>query len=242
MKKIGFSGTLDPITNGHMWVIQEARTLADEVMVFISENPFKKPQFSAEKRKAIVEQSLAAQGWHNVSVVIVKGDYTARAAKRHGIDYLIRGIRNQASNADEAELFTRTQGIINTYSAVMSRGANVTTDASRHRAEELLNTASTPEVYNRVLDTMQSEIDMALKSPGQMRKFFADKYGKEVLARPGAEPATPAVPAAATAAPAAPTIPPRPAAVPAGSQYNPSRHMWRAPGGQLFGEQGQAVQ
>lgn len=96
MKEIAFSGTLDPITNGHMWVIQEARAIADEVVVFISENPFKKPQFSAEKRKAIVEQSVAEHGWTNVSVTIVKGDYTARATKRHGIDYLIRGIRNTA--------------------------------------------------------------------------------------------------------------------------------------------------
>lgn len=94
MKKIAFSGTLDPITNGHLWVIGEARALSDEVVVFISENPFKKPLFPAAMRKTIVEQSLAEQGWHNVSVVVVKGDYTARAAKRQGIDYLIRGIRN----------------------------------------------------------------------------------------------------------------------------------------------------
>jgi pantetheine-phosphate adenylyltransferase len=96
MKQIAFSGTLDPITNGHMWVIQEARAIADEVVVIISENNLKKPQFSAEKRKAIIEESLAEQGWTNVSVVIVKGDYTARAAKRRGIDYLIRGIRTTA--------------------------------------------------------------------------------------------------------------------------------------------------
>ena len=96
MKKIAFSGTLDPITNGHMWVIQEARALADAVVIFISENPFKKPQFPADRRKTIVEQCVAAQGWSDVSVVLVKGDYTARVAKRHGIDYLIRGIRNNA--------------------------------------------------------------------------------------------------------------------------------------------------
>ena len=94
MKKIAFSGTLDPITNGHMWVIQEARELADEVIVFLSENPSKKAQFTAPRRKEIVEQSVAAQGWTNVSVIVVYGDYTARAAKRQGIDFLIRGIRN----------------------------------------------------------------------------------------------------------------------------------------------------
>ena len=94
MKKIAFSGTLDPITNGHMWVIGEARELADEVVVLLSENPSKKPQFDGAQRKEIVERSVAATGWTNVSVLLVKGDYTARAAKRHGIDFLIRGIRN----------------------------------------------------------------------------------------------------------------------------------------------------
>lgn len=94
MKKIAFSGTLDPITNGHMWVIGEARELADEVVVLLSENPVKKPQFSGPMRKEIVERSMAAQGWSNVSVQLVRGDYTARAAKRQGIDFLIRGIRN----------------------------------------------------------------------------------------------------------------------------------------------------
>lgn len=96
MRKIAFSGTLDPITNGHMWVIGEARSMADEVIVFLSENPIKKSQFPAEKRKQIIELSAAERGWKNVHVVIVKGDYTARAAKKYGIDYLIRGIRNTA--------------------------------------------------------------------------------------------------------------------------------------------------
>ena len=94
MKKIAFSGTLDPITHGHMWVIGEARALADEVVVLISENPVKAPQFGAVLRKEIVEKSVAAQGWSNVSVKLIRGDYTARAAKRMGIDFLIRGIRN----------------------------------------------------------------------------------------------------------------------------------------------------
>jgi len=96
MKKIGFSGTLDPITNGHLWVIGEARSLADEVVVFLSENPSKQPRFTAEERKNIVAQSCAEQGWDNVQVVIVRGDYTARAAKKHGVECLIRGIRTTA--------------------------------------------------------------------------------------------------------------------------------------------------
>ncbi len=96
MNKIGFSGTLDPITNGHMWVIGEARAMARQVVVFLSENTLKKPQFSAEERKRIIEESTAELGWDNVQVQIVRGSYTAHAAKKAGCDYLIRGIRNTA--------------------------------------------------------------------------------------------------------------------------------------------------
>jgi pantetheine-phosphate adenylyltransferase len=107
MKEIAFSGTLDPITNGHMWVIGEARSLADEVTIFLSENSLKKPQFPAEERKRIIELSAAERGWKNVRVVIVKGDYTARVAKKRGIDYLIRGIRN-TSDFDYENLIQQT--------------------------------------------------------------------------------------------------------------------------------------
>lgn len=107
MKKIAFSGTLDPITNGHIWVIGEARAMAQEVTIFLSENPAKMPQFPVEERKRIIDQSLAERGWSNVSVVIVRGDYTARVAKRHGIDYLIRGIRN-TSDFDYENLIQQT--------------------------------------------------------------------------------------------------------------------------------------
>lgn len=96
MKRIGFSGTLDPITNGHMWVIGEARSIADEVIVFLSENSTKQPRFSAEERRAIVLESCAERQWDNVQVLVVKSDYTARVARKHGVDYLIRGIRTTA--------------------------------------------------------------------------------------------------------------------------------------------------
>ena len=107
MKTIAFSGTLDPITNGHMWVIGEARAFADNVTVFLSENPNKTTQFSAEERKRIVELSAAEKDWDNVRVVVVKGDYTARVAKKNGIDYLIRGIRN-TSDFDYENLIQQT--------------------------------------------------------------------------------------------------------------------------------------
>lgn len=82
-------------------------------------------------------------------------------------------------NPDQAELYARTQAIVNTYSAVMARGANITTDNSRHHAAELLNTAGDPATFNRVLDTMLQEIAMAKDSPLKMREFYRNMYNRD---------------------------------------------------------------
>lgn len=97
------------------------------------------------------------------------------------LNQLIQGYQKQTLNPDQAELFTRLQAIVNTYSAVMSRGANITTDASRHRADDLLNGAADAKTLHRVMDTMQQEIDMAKNSPERMRKFYNEKYGAKAV-------------------------------------------------------------
>lgn len=122
------------------------------------------------------------------------------------LNQLIEGYSNKTLNPDQTELYGRTQAIVNTYAAVMARGANITTDSSRHHATELLKTAGNPATYNRMLDTMLNEIEMAKHSPAKMREFYRQQYGPKAAAdEPGsATPATsPAVGAPPTIAPAA---------------------------------------
>lgn len=111
------------------------------------------------------------------------------------LNKLIQGYQTNSLNPDQAELYGRTQAIVNTYSAVMARGANVTTDSARGHAEALLNTAGDPATYNRMLDTMLQEIEMAKHSPARMREFYRQQYG------PQAAPAEPGSAAAPTTAP-----------------------------------------
>jgi hypothetical protein len=112
------------------------------------------------------------------------------------INRLIKGYQEQTLNPDQAELFTRLQGVVNAYSAVMNRGANVATDASRHRANELLNDAADAPALNRVLDVMNSEMDMAKSAPARMREYYRQQYGARSVDQgtaagaPGAAPAT----------------------------------------------------
>jgi hypothetical protein len=94
---------------------------------------------------------------------------------------LIEGYSKRTLNPDQAELYARAQAIVNTYSAVMSRGANVVTDSARHHAGELLNTAYDPKTFNRVLDTMLNEIEMAKGSPARMQQFYREHYGPKAV-------------------------------------------------------------
>jgi hypothetical protein len=111
------------------------------------------------------------------------------------LNQLIQYGQRNLLDPNQTELAVRAQGIVNTYAAVMARGASVTTDSARSHAEALLNTAGNAATWNRALDTMQSEINMAIHAPDMMRKFYMDKYGKTSL-----DAADPNVSGAATSA------------------------------------------
>ena len=49
--KAVYSGTFDPVTNGHMDIIQRASKIFDEVIVLIMRNPNKHCLFQEEERK-----------------------------------------------------------------------------------------------------------------------------------------------------------------------------------------------
>lgn len=90
MRRALYPGTFDPITNGHVDVIERAAQLFDQVIVLIGQNPAKTPLFSEEERRQMAEESL--RHIPNVSVEVYHGlivDY----ARRCGAVAIIRGLR-----------------------------------------------------------------------------------------------------------------------------------------------------
>ncbi len=90
MRRALYPGTFDPITNGHVDVIERAAQLFDHVIVLIGENPAKRPLFSEAERQQMAAASLAHLP--NVSVEIYHGlivDY----ARQCGAIAIIRGLR-----------------------------------------------------------------------------------------------------------------------------------------------------
>lgn len=85
-----YPGSFDPLTKGHLDIVERASRLFDRVIVSVSNNPAKKPTFSVDERIRMLEKSL--KGLSNIEVDTFSGllvDYI-RAKKAH---ILIRGVR-----------------------------------------------------------------------------------------------------------------------------------------------------
>lgn len=90
MKIAVYPGSFDPITKGHLDIIERASRTFDKVIVAVMYNKSKKPLFSHEERKLLIEQCTTHLS--NVSVDTHEGllvDYL----KRHDIKILVKGLR-----------------------------------------------------------------------------------------------------------------------------------------------------
>ncbi|HEP1492872.1 TPA: pantetheine-phosphate adenylyltransferase [Streptococcus pyogenes] len=93
LTKIGlYTGSFDPVTNGHLDIVKRASGLFDQIYVGIFDNPTKKSYFKLEVRKAMLTQVLA--DFTNVIVVTSHERLAIDVAKELRVTHLIRGLRN----------------------------------------------------------------------------------------------------------------------------------------------------
>ncbi len=87
-----YPGSFDPITYGHLDVLQRARKVFDQLTVAVVENPRKAPLFSAQERRRLVEESLREVGIDDVPVIVYSG-LLIECAKQLGVVAIVRGLR-----------------------------------------------------------------------------------------------------------------------------------------------------
>ncbi|MFK7901525.1 MAG: pantetheine-phosphate adenylyltransferase [Nitratireductor sp.] len=97
MKKIAlYAGSFDPITNGHMDVIESALNIADEVVVAIGVHPGKVPIFSFEERSDLILKASKDQfkiAAKRISVISFD-NLLVKTAKKAKATMLVRGLRD----------------------------------------------------------------------------------------------------------------------------------------------------
>lgn len=150
-----YPGTFDPITNGHIHVVERAARIFDKVVVGVAGSSHKTPTFDLETRVRLVQESL-----NHLNNVEIKGFHILLAsfAQTVGAKILLRGLRAVADYEYELQL------------------ANL----NRKLAPELESLFLTPvEHYSFISSTLVKEV---AKLDGQIESFVPISVAKTLRA------------------------------------------------------------
>ena len=87
-------GTYDPVTNGHLDIIGRAARVFDRVVVGVVNQPVRKQQtlFTADERKAFIEDAMRRNGVENVDVAVFS-TLLVEFAREHDARAIVKGLR-----------------------------------------------------------------------------------------------------------------------------------------------------
>ena len=85
-----YPGTFDPLTNGHLSILNRALKIFDKLIIAILINPKKTPLFTLEERKSMMEEVLKDK--HNVEIDSFDGLLVDYAVKKNA-NVIVRGLR-----------------------------------------------------------------------------------------------------------------------------------------------------
>lgn len=94
MKIAVYAGSFDPVTKGHLWMIEHGVALFDQMVVAIGENPDKTYTFSLAERAEILRETLAHVP--QVKVATFENKFLVDYAQTIGAHYILRGIRESS--------------------------------------------------------------------------------------------------------------------------------------------------
>src|SRR5689334_19356686 len=101
MRTAVYAGSFDPITNGHLSILDEATRLFDRVLVVVAVNPAKASLFTEDERVALARECTAS--YANVECASTRGLVVA-LARAHGATWLLRGVRGSIDSEYETAL------------------------------------------------------------------------------------------------------------------------------------------
>jgi len=88
-----FPGSFDPITNGHLDVIERGMKLFDELIVAVGRSPIKNQLFTPEERVEMIDELIREKKWTGISVESFEG-LTVEYASGKKADVILRGLRS----------------------------------------------------------------------------------------------------------------------------------------------------
>ena len=88
-----YPGSFDPVTNGHLDVIERAAAVFERIVVGVLENPRKQPLFPAEERIELLRTALSGTGAAGSIEVAAFDGLTVDFCRSVGARFIVRGLR-----------------------------------------------------------------------------------------------------------------------------------------------------
>ncbi|HHU81793.1 MAG TPA: pantetheine-phosphate adenylyltransferase [Firmicutes bacterium] len=137
-------GSFDPVTNGHLDIIQRAAAIFDKVIVAVLENPGKEPLFSAAERRRLLQEVVTHLP--NVEVEYFQGllvDY----AKSRGARVIIKGLRAISDFESEFQMALTNKRVNPEIETMFMMTANEYSFLSSSMVKELVFFGGNPEGF-----------------------------------------------------------------------------------------------
>ena len=107
-----YPGTFDPVTFGHLDIIQRASHIVNKLIISVAENKHKKPFFKIDERIIMIKESLNGIDTKNCDINVVGFDnLLVEHAKKCEAKVIIRGLRAVADFEYEFQLATMNRSL-----------------------------------------------------------------------------------------------------------------------------------
>ena len=157
MKTVIYPGSFDPISNGHLDIIERASNMLDEVHIVVSYNIKKKTTFTVEERINMIQ--MVTSHLPNVYVTSYDG-LIVNYCKENNINILIRGLRNYQDYENEFTLFQFNRDINPEIETILMLPSSKNQFVSSSAIKELVT----------------FDCDISAYVPAQVKDLIIDKY------------------------------------------------------------------
>jgi pantetheine-phosphate adenylyltransferase len=158
MKKAVYAGSFDPVTVGHMWMIEEAARIFDHVTVAVGQNPDKRYMFTAGERCEMIQHAVRESGLtHAVSVEILSNNFLVDFAKRNDIEFMVRGLREVSDFDFERRLRNINSRIDPNISTIFLMPPAHLMDVSSSMVKGMMGPEGWEEIVNRYVPNLTAQ-------------------------------------------------------------------------------------
>ena len=157
MIKAVYPGSFDPLSNGHLDIINRAAKILDELHIIVSVNKSKKNTFTIEERVNMIK--LVTKHLPNVYVTSYEG-LVVNYCKENGIKILIRGLRNYQDYEAEFLLYQFNRDIDSNVETMLMMPTNKHIFVSSSAIKELVS----------------FDADISNYVPAEIKEMIINKY------------------------------------------------------------------